>query len=505
MVTVNKNLKWVIRRSFQIRRQRTIVALEFDGKWLKLAQVAVSAKGKRLIKLIARTVVLQEELPKMLLDLVQEGMIPTDSVLISVPRNLVTVRNLQLPTTDPHELKEMVHLQAANQTPYSKDEVIADFQVVRANPEGYEGYTDVMLVTTHRSVSNTRLQILEDAHLKAQGIRLSSQGVLNVYRMIRGSTDEQSGPVAVVDIDSSFSDFMVTLNGQITFTKALSNGAAKLLVGRENEIEKFTEEIQRAIDIYENEGIGGKIAKLVLTGAEIKLTGLIPSLTEKLRLPVERISLMDNLPGAPEVVDLPEAQRGSLSFAAVLGLAWDPEGAKIDLTPQEVRIREALAQKGRAITPMGILVISIFTTLTALVSQHIYSKKQYLEQLNQEVLRTQREASDIEVLKKRIQIIRHATRLQNSSLEILSVLLRIIPSDIYLKAITFEEGSQVVLKGVSKEMSTVFEFRSILEKQPNFKNVKTKHVTKSGNNGGNEETDFEITCPLTKGNKDNEV
>lgn len=495
MLPVNKNLKRLIPRPFQMRRQRTIVALEFSGEWLKLAQVSVSAKGKRLIKLVARTVVLQEELSKMLLDLVQEGMIPTDSVLISIPRNLVTVRNLQLPTTDPHELKEMISLQAANQTPYSKDEVIADFQVVRANPEGY---TDVVLVTTHRGVSNTRLQILEDAHLKAQGIRLSSQGVVNVYRMIRGSTDEQSGPVAVVDIDSNFSDFMVILNGQITFTKAFSIRPPKPVERGGNEVEKFTEEIQRAIDIYENERIGGKIAKLVLTGAEIKLTGLIPSLTEKLRLAVERISLMDNLPGAPEVVDLPEAQRGSLSFAAVLGLAWDPEGAKIDLTPQEVRIREALAQKVRAITPMGILVISILTALTALVSQHIYFKKQYLEQLSQEVLRTQQEASDVEALKKRIKIIRDATRLQNSSLEILSVLYRIVPSDIYLKAITFEEGSQVVLKGVSKQMSTVFEFLSILEKQPNFHQVKTKQLTRSGEKGRNEETDFEITCPLAK-------
>ncbi len=94
----------------------------------------------------------------------------------------------------------------------------------------------------------------------------------------------------------------------------------------------------------------------MITGAEIELRGLIPGLTEKLHLPVERISLMDNIPGASEMLDLPEAHRGSLSFAAVLGLAWNPEGAKIDLTPQEVRIRKALENKGRAIMFTGILV-----------------------------------------------------------------------------------------------------------------------------------------------------
>lgn len=499
MVTVSKRLKRVIARPFQWKRQRTIVALEFAGPWLKLAQVTARAKGKRLVKLVARRVAVQEEFSKTLLGLLKEGMIPTDSVFISIPRNLVTVRNLQLPTTDPHELKEMIDLQAAKQTPYSKDEIIADFQVVRSSPEGH---TDVVLVTTHRSVSNRCLKILEDSHLKAEGIRLSSQGVLNGYRMIRDSTrDEESGPIGVLDIDSHFSDFIVILNGQISFTKALSIGLAKLLAGREQEIDKFTEEIQRAVDIYENEGIERRITKLVITGAEIELRDLIPGLTEKLGLPVESISLMDNIPGAPEMLDLPEAHRGSLSFAAVLGLAWNPEGAKIDLTPQEVRIRKAFENKGRAIMFTGILVISILAAPTALISQHIYFKKQHLEHLRQEILRTQQEASEVEGLRKKIKIIRDATRLQNSSLEILSVLHKIIPSDIYVKAITFEEGSHLILKGVSRKMSTVFEFLSILEKQPNFHHVKTKHVTRSGTKRGNKETDFEITCPLTKANE----
>jgi Tfp pilus assembly protein PilN len=150
----------------------------------------------------------------------------------------------------------------------------------------------------------------------------------------------------------------------------------------------------------------------------------------------------------------------------------------------------------------GILVISIVTALTALISQHIYFKKQYLEHLHQEVLRTQKEASEVEAPKRNIKIIRDATRVQHSSLEILSVLHKIIPSDIYLKDITFEEGLHLILKGVSRKMSTVFEFLSILEKQPDFHHVKTKHVSRSGNKGGIEETDFEITCLLSE---DNEV
>jgi len=489
----------ILLRPFQSRRQRTTTALELSGEWLKLAQVEVGAKGKRLLRLIARPVAPQEELSQTLVDLFKTGMSSADSIVISIPRNLVTVRNLQLPTTDPNELKEMIDLQAAKQTPYAKEEIIADFQVVRRSPEGY---TDVVLITTHRSVSNRCLKILDDFHLKAAGIRLSSHGVLSTWQLMRGATrDEERGPTAVLDIDSNFSDFLVTRSGAVTFTKALSIGSAKLLSEEETESEKLAEEIQRAVDIYESERVGQGITKLVVTGAEVDLARVIPSLTTKLRLPVQRVSLVEQLPGAREAMDLPEAQRGSVSFAGVLGLAWNAESAGIDLTPQEVRIREALEHKGRAIMVMGILGVSILTALTALVSQHVYFKKQYLEQLDGEIARTQPAANDVDALKKKLKMIRAAERIENSSLEVLSVLHRSTPPEIYLKSIAFEEQSHVVLKGMTQKMSAVFEFVSTLEKLPNFHQVKAKNATRSGSKDGSDEIEFEITCPLAKKNE----
>ena len=72
---------------------------------------------------------------------------------------------------------------------------------------------------------------------------------------------------------------------------------------------------------------------------------------------------------------------------------------------------------------------------------------------------------------------------------------------IYLTGITFQENSHVILKGVAQKMSTVLDFHSSLEEQPNFQDVKTKNLTKSGNKGKKREILFEITCPLTKKNE----
>ena len=360
----------------------------------------------------------------------------------------------------------------------------------------------MILVTTHRSVPNKNLKALDEANLQGEGVRLSSQGVFHTYRLLQGiSGDEECDPVAIVDIDFSFSDFMVIVDGHIGFTKALSVGPAKLMMdgeGGEKEVEKFTDEIQRAVDIYGNEGIGEKVSKLVMMGAEVDVPGLIPSLMAKLQIPVERISLTGGIEVSPEMLDLPDAQRGSLSFSAVLGLAWEPDSSLIDLTPPEVRLKESLAQKGKAIISLGVLVVLILMAITLFVSQQIYSKKQYLEQLNQEVQQTQKEASEVEAMRKQIDLIREASGSENSSLEILTVLHKNIPSDIYIKSINFEDGSHLILKGVAVEMSGVFGFLATLEKQPNFHHVQTKHVTRSTRRGGKGEIDFEMTCLLTK-------
>jgi hypothetical protein len=104
-------------------------------------------------------------------------------------------------------------------------------------------------------------------------------------------------------------------------------------------------------------------------------------------------------------------------------------------------------------------------------------------------------------VKKKLQIIGGADKLENSSLDILSVLYRSTPPEVSLRAIAFEEGSHVVLKGGAQRMSTVFEFVSTLENLPNFHQVKAKHATRSGNKEGSEEVEFEITCPLAKTNE----
>ena len=88
---------------------------------------------------------------------------------------------------------------------------------------------------------------------------------------------------------------------------------------------------------------------------------------------------------------------------------------------------------------------------------------------------------------------------KNSALEVLREIHKVVPQEIYLTNISFEEGKLISLRGTSKAMSEVFKFVKTLEGLPIFKNVKTKYVTKRRLKG-KDLTDFEITCPLINTN-----
>lgn len=485
------------------RPDRTTVAVEWSGEWLKVAQVTAGRAGKRLVRLEAREIPSPDALPGLIHDLVapqDEQAEPPDAVFMALPRNLVTVRNLRLPSTDPAELKDMVDLQAATLTPYAKDEIVAGFHTIasQTGERSSEGSTDVVLAIVNQEASHARLGVLGDAQLKARGIRLSSQGLVEWYTMAPGPGHEGTGRVAVVDIHTTFTDFVVVADRQLLFTKMLPIGVAKLLGGQQAWLSQFEEEMKTALDLYEHEGVGGPVAKAVITGAEVEVEGFETRLHERFGLAVEWVPVLERVPDAQEVLGDSAAARKSTSCAAVIGLAWNPDGTSIDLTPQDVGLQEGLVRRGRDLAIAGILCLSLLMVLSGFISARLYIKRQYLDQLRQEVQRTRGQAEEVEKLRHGIRTVHDLMNARGLSLETLSLLHQLLPPEIYLTAVTFKVGDQLTLKGVAGEMSHVFEFVSVLEKRPEFVQVKVRQIATKTGEGEKRLAEFEIACTLKR-------
>jgi len=82
-----------------------------------------------------------------------------DDLIVILSRNQVTVRNLELPTTDPQEIKDIISIQAGKQTPFSKDEIIADFKTIGLSRQHY---TKVLLAIVQKAIVNNFLNNLAE-------------------------------------------------------------------------------------------------------------------------------------------------------------------------------------------------------------------------------------------------------------------------------------------------------------------------------------------------------
>ena len=83
------------------------------------------------------------------------------------------------------------------------------------------------------------------------------------------------------------------------------------------------------------------------------------------------------------------------------------------------------------------------------------------------------------------------------SLETLIAMVDVLPKDMRLSDLKYEDGEKFSVKGTSKTMASVFAFVSNMDKSGKFKNVKTKYVT-TRNENGVDLADFEIAAGIKK-------
>ena len=78
------------------------------------------------------------------------------------PAHLTIAKNIEIPSLDPDEIKEIIDLQAGRHTPYSRGEIIIDY----INIGTYrENYTKILLVIVTLSVVRRQIEILAKAGL----------------------------------------------------------------------------------------------------------------------------------------------------------------------------------------------------------------------------------------------------------------------------------------------------------------------------------------------------
>lgn len=482
----------------KIELKRPVVVVEIGNDWLKIVGGTSSPKGGRINKIyLMKLVQIKERIESVVAKTFKKMKFSRHSVILCIPRHLVTVRMLELPSTNHKEIMEMINLQVGKQTPYSKEEVVSAYKVVETEREGY---TKVVLAIAQRGLVSERSKVLQKAGVSIDKVALSSEGVCNWFKAAYPQVFKKAGlfsAIAILDIDSNYSDFLIIRKEKLIFTKNIFIGANHLIEQPETWRDKFLEELKRSLERYQSEEKSAKVEKIYLSGAARNIKDMDALIAAGLGIPAENTDPLNNIVMGKEADIAADPSYRFVSITPLVGAAIAEKKVEMDLMPAEQRVVKLMEAKRSQLTIMGILVTSIVMMLSILMLIDIYNKNAFLAQLKQKIDKISNESSGVEKMRLGIRLVSQRLSAKGSSVEILTEIARLVPADINFTDIDIEENRQIVLKGRGATMSSVFKFVKVLENSPVFANVKATYATTKKERKDDKETEYaeyEIVC-----------
>ncbi|MCE9613168.1 MAG: pilus assembly protein PilM [Lentisphaerae bacterium] len=468
----------------------SVVLVEIGNDWLKVIQVDRGATGLALVKVdLEKLDPIKSASPDLLSRILRKY--PSGSVYGCLPRQLATVRMLDLPSTDPLEIGDMVELQAGKLTPYSKEEIVADYKIVGPSRDGY---TKVMLVIVQRSVLRNRFSVMEEAGIPLATMSIGTEGVLNWMRKAFPSGNGR-GAVAVLDVDAAFSDFMVIAQDRLLFTRSILVGAATLAAD-EGARDRIVKEVSNALQTFASENSGVKVERLLVSGAGINVPGLSPLLSERQNLPVEPVDGLQIFRKTPSQPALHQAPYDAVSLTPLIGMAIDLDRLEFRLVPESVKLRKELVQKARSLTVLGCLIISTLVLLSMWGTLRYFFKRAQLADIRQDVSAKADEVRAINQKLRLVEVVQQRSDPRLALFNILSELRQALPEPMQIMVDTVEfdgERGTLQVSGTGASAGDIGSLVQSLEKSALLADVREDGSTTRESSG---RFRFRVLCRL---------
>jgi Tfp pilus assembly PilM family ATPase len=472
----------------------SILVLEIGNPWLKMVVLrsALGATHVRGLSAVNVASLAEDAIVKSVADFLKDLKVKKpQSIIVSFSRNAVTLRNLRIPSINPSEIEDMIKLHVGRQVPYAKEEIVSGYRI---SGKDSMGYAKVMLAIVHRESIRKVFRILEKAGLYTDRVELSSDGILSwLSKSVKPADLKSAEAFIVLDIDATFTDFIVSTSENILFSRVITLGAEQL--SDDSKWPKFIGEMKQTIVISQGEEVIQKPTRIYLSGMGTNLKTLSTTIEMELNLPCVTLLPLANLPVAKDLVKSPQDPFANVSFSALLGLGLDTFKKRINFVLPEAQIRKVLRERSRELIFLGAGIMYFILVICGIYGEKVHNQQAYLDLLSD---RYKAIASDAEALNIKVERMnRIKTKLDTKAavLNYIYEVSKLLPPQFVQINISFVKDEQVTLRGRAPEMSDVFKFVTTLENSKYFKDVQTRYTTRKKMKD-KDVNEFEIICPV---------
>lgn len=460
------------------------VGINIDSQYLRFAAVKAYGPRPKVFHCAAEAIhsFNDQQITQALSDIIKKNKIKCRSLSLCISRNLVTVRNLHLPSQDKQEVIQMIDLNVARIVPYKKDEIVFGYQMLGLDEMNY---TKTLLSIVKNDVIRRQTKIIEGAGLFVDGVGLSSHGawewVLENYK----SELNQSDLYLLLDIDSAFTDFIIFSRANLLFTRSINVGASGMKDQQGMVFTRLIGEVKQSLIMFYNEEVNRKPSVMFISGAQVK-SDFGKMAEDELGLPAKAVP-------SPLEKDIPS----DVSLCAVAELAARHDDRQIYFILPELKISRSLRERTKDIIITGTAFLYLLTVICGIFLGRIYNQQNYLQGLKQDYARVEKELGGLLGQLSRIEIVRRELNKRNFPLIVLAQLQKVTPEEIAVNSIAMDDIGKVTVRGQAVLLSDVFKFIRTLEGQRCFKEVQTKYTRKKKVKD-KDLTDFELSFALAE-------
>lgn len=456
-------------------RKNISTVVEITDTHIKLLQ-AKHARGQRVICACESQELAQpteEGIVKGLKEMLPRAAHPFKEAVAVIPRRLVILKQMRLPSHHDREIRKMIGLQLVNQIPYPPDDVVYDYLLLEKEPSGY---ARVMVVIVHKDVSSRYLKVFKEAGLAPREFVLSSCGLAGWLSYQQGRKKfSGEGAVLVVNVDTSHLELCFCHNGKLLFSRSLLSGAKG--PGMEDG-QGLVHQVELTHKNYLQEKMGPAAVRGVILSAGGAGFSLKKALEEKLKIPFEGADACDGVSFQKNINPLKFKEPKMPSLAVGLGALLSDLKGELNLVPKEVAALRGLRLKNVQRVKTALLLVLILILAAAIGASRSYKKAAYLKELE---ARSAEIEPAVKAAKQKIRLLKFLEGQRNKRpvvSDVVSELMRLMPEDVSLRSIALDGLGRWSVQGYAQAGPSVNNFQAGMVRSPAFAEVNLEYATK---------------------------
>jgi len=374
--------------------------------------------------------------------------------ILFMPRHLVTLRFIELPSTDEAEIKDMVEFQALKEVPYSREELVISYRNIGSYRKGF---SYIMLVIVKKQLIE---EMMAKGENRPEDIRLETE-LFYLSLLKKGIVKHERASLAI-NIKKEYSELIVIDRARPVFSRGFRNAG------------DFLNEIDRSILAYKRDKNNREIDDItIIYASDVDIKDIKLHIKEYFNIPVNFYEDKEDLT--------------NLDFPLEIGLL-----------PKEYIDKKMYKENKKEILSMYFLIGLVILSLSSIFIFKLYEKNKIINILSNGISRVQPRIDMIDSLLKKTEILKSRRENGELILNILKESYGLIPADIVLSGMDYDGKVFISYKGTTRDTANVFNFIKALERIKYFKKVEVKYATKKEIKGQTI-TDFSIACQIGAG------